>query len=93
MKPHADRSSDAFYVGLLSAAIVQALRALERKDVVGAKVGLRQNLDDLLGSELLREDPAFRETLQRLCVPRNGNERALGRTSAESCAPSCDEVA
>ena len=66
MNTEADRSSDAFYVGLLSAAIVQALRALERQDVVGAKVALRLNLDDLLGSELLREDPAFRETLQRL---------------------------
>ena len=66
MNPKADRSSDAFYVGLLSAAIAQALQALERKDVVGARVVLRENLNDLMRSPLVREDPAFRETLQRL---------------------------
>jgi hypothetical protein len=65
MNTEADRSSDAFYVGLLSAAIVQALRALEDKDVVGARVVLRENLNDLLHSEIGR-DPQFRETLLRL---------------------------
>jgi hypothetical protein len=61
----ADRSSDAFYVGLLSAAIAQALRALEDKDLVMARVILRENLNDLMRSPLVREDLAFRETLQR----------------------------
>jgi hypothetical protein len=66
MNAKADRSSDAFYVGLLSSAITLALRALEDKDVVMARVILRENLNDLMRSPLVREDPAFRETLQRL---------------------------
>jgi hypothetical protein len=46
-------------------AIVLALQALERNDVAGARVVLRENLNDLLHSEIGR-DPQFRETLLRL---------------------------
>lgn len=59
-----DERSDPYFVGLLAMAIVQALGALERRDVVGASVILRENLDDLRHSALVRGDPAFRKTLR-----------------------------
>jgi hypothetical protein len=65
MNPALDERSDPYFVGLLSSAIVLALQALDRRDIAGAKVVLRENLNDLLRSELVRKDPAFRETLQR----------------------------
>jgi hypothetical protein len=66
MKRTQDERTDPYFVGLLAAAIAHALRALEHKDVAGARVILRENLDDLLRSELMGRDPQFRETLQRL---------------------------
>jgi hypothetical protein len=65
MNPRLDEKADPYYVGLLSMAIVLALQALERNDVAGARVVLRENLNDLLHSEIGR-DPQFRETLLRL---------------------------
>jgi hypothetical protein len=64
MNPALDERSDPYFVGLLAMAIVQALGALERRDVVGASVILRENLDDLRHSALVRGDPAFRKTLR-----------------------------
>jgi hypothetical protein len=63
MNPALDERSDPYFVGLLAMGIVQALRALEHRDVVGAKMALRENLNELLRSEIGR-DPGFRKALR-----------------------------
>ena len=57
-----DQKSDPYFVGLFAGAIVHALRELERREPSGARLILRQTLNEFLASDI-GKDPQLRRTL------------------------------
>jgi hypothetical protein len=57
-----DQQSDPYFVGLFAGAIVHALRELEQREPSGARLILRQTLNEFLRSDI-GKDPWLRRTL------------------------------